>query len=109
MGSAIPGRPGTQQWWNEDRILSRIREQGNSLAEEFPWNSAEFRSPGTTFRYYTQSMAIYFSLLVALIGLLMFVLCANGNLREIGRISYGCGLLAFLLRSADGLFRIVPP
>lgn len=54
-------------------------------------------------------MAIYFSLLVALIGLLMFVLCANGNLREIGRISYGCGLLAFLLRSADGLFRIVPP
>ena len=44
-------------------------------------------------------MVIYFSLLVALIGLLMYALCANPKLQEIGRISYFAGLLAFLLNS----------
>ncbi len=42
-------------------------------------------------------MIIVFSLLVALIGLLMYVLCANPKLAEIGRIAFGVGLLAFLL------------
>lgn len=41
-------------------------------------------------------MIIYLSLLVALIGVLMYALCANGKLQEIGRIMFGCGLLAFL-------------
>ena len=54
-------------------------------------------------------MAIYFSLLVALLGALMFILSTNGKLQELGRIAFGCGLLAFLIRGADGLFRIVPP
>jgi len=47
-------------------------------------------------------MVIYLSLLVALIGLLMYALCANPKLQEIGRISFGVGLLAFLLMVASG-------
>lgn len=43
-------------------------------------------------------MIIYFSLLVALVGVLMFALCTNGKLQEIGRMCFWTGLLAFLLR-----------
>jgi hypothetical protein len=43
-------------------------------------------------------MTIFVSLLVALIGLLMYALAANPKLQEIGRISYFAGLLAFLLQ-----------
>ena len=46
-------------------------------------------------------MTIYLSLLVALIGLLMFAFCINPKLQEVGKISYFCGLLAFLLRFGD--------
>ena len=42
-------------------------------------------------------MIIYFPLLVALIGVLMYALCVNGKLSEIGRIMFWTGLLAFLL------------
>ena len=42
-------------------------------------------------------MIIYFSLLVALIGVLMYALCTNPKLSEIGRIMFAFGLLAFLL------------
>lgn len=42
-------------------------------------------------------MQIYLSLLVALIGVLMYVLTANPKMQEIGRISFFCGLLAFLI------------
>lgn len=44
-------------------------------------------------------MIIYLALLVALIGVLMYALCTNPKLAEIGRIMFGCGLLAFLLSS----------
>jgi Na+/phosphate symporter len=44
-------------------------------------------------------MIIYLSLLVAVVGLLMYALSANPKLQEIGRISFFCGLLAFLLES----------
>jgi Na+/phosphate symporter len=47
-------------------------------------------------------MVIYLSLLVALIGVLMYALCVNPKLQEIGRISFFCGLLAFLLMVASG-------
>lgn len=47
-------------------------------------------------------MVIYLSLLVALIGLLMYALCANPKLQEIGRLSFFAGLLAFLLMVASG-------
>ena len=42
-------------------------------------------------------MIIYLTLLVALVGLLMFVLCTNPKLVEIGKILLFCGVLAFLL------------
>ena len=42
-------------------------------------------------------MTSYLSLLVALVGVLMYALSANPKLQEIGRISYFAGLLAFLL------------
>lgn len=42
-------------------------------------------------------MIIALSLLVCFVGALMFGLCANGALKEMGRIMFFCGLLAFLL------------
>ena len=42
-------------------------------------------------------MVIVLQLLVALIGLLMYVLCANPKLQEIGRLALFCGLLTFLM------------
>jgi Na+/phosphate symporter len=42
-------------------------------------------------------MLIAISLLVALIGVLMYALSANPKLQEIGRIMFMMGLLAFLL------------
>jgi len=43
-------------------------------------------------------MQIYLSLLVALIGILAYVLSANGKVAEIGRISFFAGLLVFLFQ-----------
>jgi len=43
-------------------------------------------------------MIIFVSLLVALIGVLMYALAVNPKLQEIGRIAFAFGLLAFLLR-----------
>lgn len=42
-------------------------------------------------------MIIVFTLLVAVVGLLMYALCANPKLVEVGRIMFWTGLLAFLL------------
>jgi Na+/phosphate symporter len=42
-------------------------------------------------------MIVYLSVLVALIGVLMYALCANPKLQELGRIAFFCGLLTFLL------------
>jgi len=47
-------------------------------------------------------MVIYLSLLVALVGVLMYALCTNPKLADIGRISFGVGLLAFLLTVGSG-------
>jgi hypothetical protein len=52
-------------------------------------------------------MIIYLSLLVALIGVLMYALCTNPKLQEIGRISFFCGLLAFLFGTASGHITIL--
>ncbi len=43
-------------------------------------------------------MVIYLSLLVALVGMLAFALSASPKIAELGRLSFACGLLAFLLR-----------
>lgn len=52
-------------------------------------------------------MIIYFSLLVALIGVLMYALCVNPKLQEIGRIMFGCGLLAFLFGFSEGAVNLI--
>ena len=44
-------------------------------------------------------MVVFLPLLIALIGVLMYALCANPKLAEIGRLMFGCGLLAFLLQA----------
>jgi len=45
-------------------------------------------------------MVIGLTLLVALVGVLMYALVANGKLQEIGRLMFFAGLLAFLLVGA---------
>jgi len=47
-------------------------------------------------------MNIVLTLLVALIGLLMYVLASNPKVVEIGRIMFWTGLLAFLLGGGFG-------
>ena len=42
-------------------------------------------------------MIIYLSLLVAIVGVLVYALSANPKTAEIGRITYFAGLLAFLV------------
>jgi hypothetical protein len=43
-------------------------------------------------------MIIFVSLLVAIIGVLMYALAVNPKLQMIGLVSFGAGILAFLLR-----------
>jgi Na+/phosphate symporter len=52
-------------------------------------------------------MIIALTLLVALVGVLMYVLAANPKLQEIGRIAFFAGLLAFLLTGASKLIEII--
>jgi Na+/phosphate symporter len=52
-------------------------------------------------------MTIFLSLLVALIGLLCYVLASNPKVQELGRITWGCGLVAFLLKVAEPLINIL--
>jgi len=43
-------------------------------------------------------MAVYLSLIVAFVGVLMYALATNGKLVRIGEIMFFSGLLAFLLQ-----------
>lgn len=52
-------------------------------------------------------MIIYLSLLVCLAGVLMYALCVNPKLQEIGRLAFACGLLAFLLVGAEKMMTVV--
>ena len=52
-------------------------------------------------------MVIYLSLLIAIVGVLMYALCANPKLVMIGIISYGAGLLAFLMHFTGPALNIV--
>jgi Na+/phosphate symporter len=52
-------------------------------------------------------MIIYLSLLVAIVGVLMYALAANPKLSEIGRLSFFAGLLAFLLESLPRMVGVV--
>ena len=42
-------------------------------------------------------MVIYLSLLIALLGALVYAFSVNPKLAELGRIAFGAGLLAFLI------------
>jgi hypothetical protein len=52
-------------------------------------------------------MLIYFSLLIALIGVLMYILVVNPKLQEIGKLMFFSGLLAFLLQVSSAHFGIL--
>jgi len=52
-------------------------------------------------------MVIYLSLLVAVVGVLMYALCVNAKLAEIGRISYFAGLIVFLLQAVPHLVSVL--
>lgn len=49
----------------------------------------------------------FLSLLVALVGVLMYALSANPKLQEIGRISFFAGLLAFLLQNGTHIVALI--
>lgn len=53
-------------------------------------------------------MVIYLSLLIALIGAVMHILCANPKLAEIGRVMMFCGLLAFLIGLPGHPLGVIP-
>jgi hypothetical protein len=52
-------------------------------------------------------MIILLPLLIAVIGLLMYALCANPKLQEIGRILFFSGTLAFLLGGAQHVVDVI--
>jgi hypothetical protein len=52
-------------------------------------------------------MIIYTSLLIALVGLLMYVLSANPKLQEVGRLSFFAGLLAFLITGLQHVMTVL--
>ena len=45
-------------------------------------------------------------LLVAIIGLLLYILASNAKVSEIGRLMFACGLLALMFASARESIRI---
>jgi len=54
-------------------------------------------------------MTIYFSLLVALVGMVVYLLATNNaKAAELGRLSFACGLLAFLLTGIEKLVSVIP-
>lgn len=52
-------------------------------------------------------MIIGLTLIVIIVGLLMYALCANPKLSEIGRLMFFAGLLAFLLGAAPEVIKLV--
>jgi Na+/phosphate symporter len=53
-------------------------------------------------------MVIYFSALVALIGLVLYFIATNPKVQELGRIMFWTGLLAFMLGAAGHAFSLPP-
>jgi hypothetical protein len=45
---------------------------------------------------------IYVSLLVAIVGLLVYALASNPKAAEVGRLLFACGLLVFLFTVGGG-------
>jgi len=53
-------------------------------------------------------MIIVLSLLVALVGALLYALTSNAKLQEMGRLAFAVGLLAFLLNFHGGSVNLLP-
>lgn len=51
-------------------------------------------------------MIIFLSLLVCILGALTYALSANPKIVELGRLAFGCGLLAFLIKG-EALIKIL--
>lgn len=51
-------------------------------------------------------MIVYLSLLIALIGVLLYFISANPKVQECGRIWFFCGSLAFLM-SSDQIIKLL--
>jgi Na+/phosphate symporter len=51
---------------------------------------------------------IYLPLLVCVIGLIMYFICSNPKLIEVGRIMFWTGLLAFLLGGGPSHIATLP-
>jgi hypothetical protein len=45
-------------------------------------------------------MIVFLSLLVAIVGVLIYALATNAKVSEIGRLAYFAGLLAFLIATS---------
>lgn len=52
-------------------------------------------------------MLVYLSLLIAIVGLVVYAISVNPKGAEIGRITYFAGLLAFLLTGAEHLVNVL--
>ena len=52
-------------------------------------------------------MIIAIPLLIAVIGALLYIFTSNAKLQELGRLAYAVGLLAFLLRAAEGMVNLM--
>jgi hypothetical protein len=53
-------------------------------------------------------MIIVLPLLVALVGILMYFMCSKVELKEVGRLAFAVGLLAFLLMFHGPVVNIMP-
>lgn len=52
-------------------------------------------------------MLIFLSLLICIVGCLVYALSTNAKVAELGRLAFACGLLAFLLVVKSDSFRLL--
>jgi Na+/phosphate symporter len=52
-------------------------------------------------------MIVFLSLLVCVIGLIIYAISNNAKVAELGRIAYFAGLLAFLLQGASQVVSVL--
>jgi Na+/phosphate symporter len=52
-------------------------------------------------------MLIWLSLLVAVVGLLLYFMATRAEVKEVGRLMFACGLLAWLLKVSEPMVSIL--
>mgnify|MGYP001569843869 CR=1 FL=1 len=62
--------------------------------------------PGLSPKLLSSLYRIIAIMLLALVGVLLYVLATRAEAKEIGRIAYGVGLLAFLLKIGEPMLHI---